>query len=307
MSLLLAALLVARLPLVVHVYDTTGTSASELELARVDAGQMLTAIGIEPIWRPCHASPCIGRPKPHDVAVRIVKSGPWSQPGSLGFSTIDVKQQAGTLATIYADRVEALAADAGVERGGLLGRVIAHEIGHLLLGTTRHARHGLMRAVWLTTELRRDQPVDWMFSGREGSDMRRHLIARAAAAAPPDGLVADLGAASETLIQLANLSFIANDPGDMWNRTRRLTPGTKVIVTLEGAGPLSGASLPGRQLITMAVDHPDWLSNTWKTIYKDNSLRVGPQGVFKADRRLADLGEVVERIPRARVVSVVKK
>ena len=118
MSLLLAALLVARLPLVVHVYDTTGLSASELEIASADAGRMLTAIGIEPIWRPCHASGCIGRPKPRDLAVRIVKSGPWSQRDSLGFSTIDARQQAGTLATIYADRVEALAAEAGVEKAG---------------------------------------------------------------------------------------------------------------------------------------------------------------------------------------------
>ena len=47
--------------------------------------------------------------------------------------------------------------------------MIAHEIGHLLLGTTRHARYGVMRALWLTTELRRDQPLDWMFSGREGA------------------------------------------------------------------------------------------------------------------------------------------
>jgi len=108
----------------------------------------------------------------------------------LGFSAIDVKQQAGTLATIYADRVEALAAEAGVQSGALLGRVFAHEIGHLLLGTTRHARYGLMRALWLTTELRRDEPLDWMFSGRDGADMRRHLMARAASVTRPDAVVA---------------------------------------------------------------------------------------------------------------------
>jgi hypothetical protein len=205
MSLLLAALLVVKLPLVVHVYDTTGLSASELELARVQAGQVLTAIGIEPIWPPCHATGCIGRPKPQDVAVRIVVSGAGSRRGSLGFSTIDVMQHAGTLATVYADRVDVLAAEAGVERGWLLGRVIAHEIGHLLLGTTQHARYGVMRALWLTTELQRDQPLDWMFSGREGAEMRRHLMARANVALPED-VVAELGAA-DVRLQLANLSF----------------------------------------------------------------------------------------------------
>ncbi len=192
MSLLLAALLVAKLPLVVRVYDTTGMSASKLELARADVGQTLTAIGIEPIWRPCHATGCVGRPKPHDVSVRIVKSGPASEFGSLGYSSIDTEQQAGTLATIYADRVDSLAAQAGMDGGVLLGRVIAHEIGHLLLGAPEHGRQGLMRAVWRVEELRRERSIDWVFSGQEGALMRRHLIARAALAAAADAVVADV-------------------------------------------------------------------------------------------------------------------
>ena len=192
MSLLLAALLVAKLPLVVRVYDTTGMSASKLELARADVGQTLTAIGIEPIWRPCHATGCVGRPKPHDVSVRIVKSGPASEFGSLGYSSIDTEQQAGTLATIYADRVDSLAAQAGMDGGVLLGRVIAHEIGHLLLGAPEHGRQGLMRAVWRVEELRRERSIDWVFSGQEGALMRRHLIARAALAAAAEADVAEV-------------------------------------------------------------------------------------------------------------------
>ena len=160
MSLLLAAVLVARLPLVVHVYDTTGVSASKLELARADLAQTLSAIGIEPIWRPCHATGCIGRPKPHEVSVRIVKSGPAAERDALGYSSIDIEQQAGTLATVYADRVDALAAQAGLDGGVLLGRAIAHEIGHLLLGTATHGRQGLMRALWRMDELQRGRSID---------------------------------------------------------------------------------------------------------------------------------------------------
>jgi hypothetical protein len=176
----------------VRVYDTTAVSASELELARADVGQTLTAIGIEPIWRPCHATTCIDRPKPHEVSVRIVKSGLAAARGSLGYSSIDIEQHGGTLATIYADRVDALAAEAGIDGGVLLGRAIAHEIGHLLLGAPGHGRQGLMRALWLTAELRRGRSTDWMFSDYEGGLMRRHLIARAALAAAPDAIVADV-------------------------------------------------------------------------------------------------------------------
>ena len=37
--------------------------------------------------------------------------------------------------------------------GRAIGRVIAHEIGHVLLRTTGHAPHGLMRAVQRADEL----------------------------------------------------------------------------------------------------------------------------------------------------------
>jgi hypothetical protein len=192
MALLLAALLVAKLPLVVRVYDTTGVSASRLELARADLSQTLTAIGIEPIWRPCHAAGCTGRPQPHEVLVRIVKSGPFAERDSLGYSSIDIDQHAGTLATIYADRVFALASQGGIDGGVLLGRAIAHEIGHLLLGAPGHGPQGLMRALWRMDELQRDRSIDWRFSPHEGGLMRRHLMARAALDPAADAVVADV-------------------------------------------------------------------------------------------------------------------
>lgn len=36
----------------------------------------------------------------------------------------------------------------------LLGHVIAHEIGHLLLGTNAHSRMGIMRSQWHDEEVR---------------------------------------------------------------------------------------------------------------------------------------------------------
>ena len=54
----------------------------------------------------------------------------------------------GVLATIYFDRVMWLAHEAGTDSRVLLGRAIAHELGHLLLATTTHGPVGLMRAHW---------------------------------------------------------------------------------------------------------------------------------------------------------------
>jgi hypothetical protein len=119
-----------------------------------------------------------------------VRSTPLSERDSLGFAAVDVDQKAGTLATIYVDRVDTFAYCAGVDKGTLLGRAIAHEIGHLMLGTTTHAEHGLMRATWKSDELHRDMPLDWMFSQAEGDEMRIRLAARTDATRIPEAVIA---------------------------------------------------------------------------------------------------------------------
>ena len=177
-ALVLNAMLVAKLPLVVRTYDAVGLPSRAFDHARASAGVTLAAIGIEPIWRPCHASGCVPRPKPHEIDIRIVNATALTPPGALGSAAVDVVQRAGTLGTVYADRVAALAAVTGADEGELLGRAVAHEIGHLVLGTVDHAPFGLMRATWTAAEIRRCVPIDWRFTAVQGAEMRLRLLAR---------------------------------------------------------------------------------------------------------------------------------
>jgi len=178
MSIILTAMLVAKLPLLVRTYDSAGVSSRVLQGAEQSAAISLAAAGIDPVWRPCHVNGCVNPPKPHEIEVRLVNATALSERGSLGFAAVDVEDRAGTLATIYVDRVNALAAQAGTDAGELLGRAIAHEIGHLVLGTVDHAPRGLMRAVWTAGELRSNRPLDWRFNGSEATEMRLRLAAR---------------------------------------------------------------------------------------------------------------------------------
>jgi hypothetical protein len=79
---------------------------------------------------------------------------------------------------VYADRVAALAGGTDADRVSLLGLVIAHEIGHLLMGTNRHSTPGLMRAAWSHREVRENAAVDWQFSDEDAQTMRRLIEAR---------------------------------------------------------------------------------------------------------------------------------
>jgi hypothetical protein len=161
------------LSLVVRVYDNAGIAAGELESALASAHAILKEAGIAVTWRGEE-----GQEGRDALIVRIVDAPPTSLPGSLGFSLVDVRRGAGTVATIFADRVHALSSQAGADSGRLLGRAIAHEVGHLLLGTTHHADRGLMRGVWTTIDLRKDQPWDWSLSREDAARMRRGLAAR---------------------------------------------------------------------------------------------------------------------------------
>ncbi len=55
----------------------------------------------------------------------------------------------------------------------LLGRAIAHEVGHLLLPGGRHSPSGLMRAPWVYEELMENRREDWVFSPQDGRQLRQ--------------------------------------------------------------------------------------------------------------------------------------
>ena len=173
------------LSLAVRVYDNTGVPPGDRASALAAAHAILKDAGIVVTWREDDNAPA-----PTEVIVRIVTAPAEALPGALGFSLIDVDRRAGTLATVYADRVTKLAALSGADPGRLLGRAMAHEIGHLLLGTTRHADRGLMRGVWTSVELHRDQAWDWSLSREDVARMRRGLVARLRRPEQPDVVVA---------------------------------------------------------------------------------------------------------------------
>ncbi len=117
------------------------------------------------------------------------------------------------------------------------------------------------------------------------------------------------------------MTFAADET--MWKRVQRFDVGTRVKITI-GSAPaverhfvllsdtelivlnLTAENLPKRRLLGMATDNPSWIAGTSKTSYRDSDLRLGPDGVFLKDMKLADLSQVVERIPRDRITSIAK-
>jgi hypothetical protein len=125
------------------------------------------------------------------------------------------------------------------------------------------------------------------------------------------------------LVAVVGTNVVFGADETMWKRVQRLDPGARVKITLEGAAPveryfvqvndtklivlnLSAPDLPKRQLLNMAIDNPSWIAGTSQTTYRDNSLRIGPDGLFVKNKKVAQLNQVVEWIPREKVTAVQK-
>jgi len=171
----------------VRVYDTTVMPAADQTVALRAAAGVLAAAGIDITWVSCgksgDGSPevCAHPLGRNELSLRLVRlPGITSHRGELelGYSLVDTSVAAGALATVYEDRVQWLASQSGVESPFVVGMAIAHEVGHLLLGTNNHGTAGIMRPIWTAKELQRRDASDWMFSPEESATMLRSFRER---------------------------------------------------------------------------------------------------------------------------------
>ena len=174
--------------LAIRIYDGASVDAATRRAAMRTAADIVAGSGVSAAWHDCAGGGASRRCDlargPHDLMIRILTRAAGDaapHPGSLvgrteaspsrvvlGFAVLEPASSAGVLATIYMDRVRETARHLGLSTSVLLGRVIAHEVGHLL-GSAGHTDRGVMREVWTDAQLARDRPDDWRFTPSEPS------------------------------------------------------------------------------------------------------------------------------------------
>ena len=155
----------------VRIYDLTGQGDDQRQVALATTTDVLATAGVRIVWTLC-APAGVSEPgcnAPHrdtERVVRVMQTSPvWRRQDGvpMGDSVVDRGSQSGVLATVHADRVSWMASRAGIAPAVLLGLAIAHELGHLLLGSS-HTSAGIMRRSWTLNELRLPRPGDWQFT-----------------------------------------------------------------------------------------------------------------------------------------------
>lgn len=155
-GVLLAAFILTAVPsraqdsgrptIVLEVTDLTGTAASDLARIMAQTESVFENIGVRVAW-----SDAAGAGKPCDCkgprfSVRLLSPFLIKELSKKGVKEGVLGSASGpeALAYIFSERVQALAARRKMNENILLGLVIAHEVGHLLLPGKGHARTGIM-------------------------------------------------------------------------------------------------------------------------------------------------------------------
>jgi len=173
----------------IRIHNYANTNPSIVRHARETASDVLRHAGVNSVWLECpvgaHDSPnasCEQPFSPLTFQVNLIPR-PMSTrlhvlPGVLGLAAETGDNGFASTAFIFYDDAKSCAEKRREDFDELLGSIIAHELGHLLLGTNSHSSMGLMSNFWSSKQLLTVQQRGLHFSIDEAERARQAILAR---------------------------------------------------------------------------------------------------------------------------------
>ena len=182
----------ARPRLTVRIYNYARVHQGTLEGAERVARQVFQQAGIETMWLHCALNQqevadnptCEREFGPDSLLIRLLPermARKLTRGSELGYAILFEHDSFETEAYAFYDRAKELAETRIASITILLGHVLAHEMGHLLLGVGQHSSRGLMKANWKEKELRLASIGGFVFSPKQARRIRRDAGKRLAA------------------------------------------------------------------------------------------------------------------------------
>jgi len=183
----------------VLVYNYSQASPAMLAGAEREAGRIMRKAGLRAVWLECPngrstadpQEPCQRAIQATDIRLRVLSAPVQNkfEDAVFGFTVHPV------LATVYYEHAvhRAESDDAEFEIPMILGGVIAHELGHLLLGSNGHSGNGIMRSHWEPRQVRQLMQGTLLFTTEQSQHMCVEARARMRlrARTPDPGLPAE--------------------------------------------------------------------------------------------------------------------
>jgi hypothetical protein len=177
----------------ISVYDNANVPTELLAAAEAEVHRIFQQAGMETLWRNCsERAENAQRAGCHVVGSTylVLTILPRATSGQvrgrvdvLGTATLDEKG-VGFYGYVFYDRIQRMAEERRLAPT-LLGHVLAHEIGHLLLRSNSHSISGIMSGRWAGEELRRISEGVMFFTTLESKVMRDRLSTLALKPASP--------------------------------------------------------------------------------------------------------------------------
>jgi len=163
-----------------RIYDFAGLEPVVLADAKKVTAEILRKAGVETVWLDCpiYQTDCGEEPERLQFMLRILLPAMKKDivaEDSLGFAIPCHEQDRGCLFYIFYSRISTLATGHGIGPGRILGHVMAHELGHGLLGPDAHEGYGVMQAELPISDLA------WKtlyFTSAQSKRIRTELLAR---------------------------------------------------------------------------------------------------------------------------------
>jgi hypothetical protein len=168
----------------VRVNNYTQATPAMLAGAEREAGRILGKAGLQTVWLDCPAGLSTGDPhdpcgeplEATDIVLRVLSESTKNrfQDTVFGFAVVPV------LASVYYDYAVQLARSDNAEFEGpiILGCVIAHEVGHLLLGSNSHSGSGIMQGHWERVQIREAMTGNLLFTPDQTKLIQARTFAR---------------------------------------------------------------------------------------------------------------------------------
>lgn len=169
----------------VLVYNYAGVPHSTLAGAEVFAARSFRAAGIDLTWVECATSQddtdrfraCEQADRSRRLFLRIVPERMAAGISRSGHSEDTLGIALVSHAFVLYERVQQIASEWRIPEHMILGRTMAHELGHLLLGENSHTARGLMQSRFALRDLT-PESAQFLFDPKQATRIREILTSR---------------------------------------------------------------------------------------------------------------------------------